>query len=199
MSGLLGNTLCSCVSTFFSPFLVRRYSCTLWRYLGGGGGPRFSISPVVPLSRFRPFQYLTRPLCATPFLPPSSFPPPPHPRSPPPFFPHRFLGMATFLPVKTHAERYICFYAYMFGLETRLTIKMDDVIKLSKEYTYKALPDAIAVTTRNGKTVRDWLASQCARLRMIGCAHMRVGCAPKHTILRISTLRNVHPHASASC
>lgn len=41
----------------------------------------------------------------------------------------------------------------MFGIETRITIKMDDVIKLSKEYTYKALPDAIAVTTRNGKTV----------------------------------------------
>lgn len=51
------------------------------------------------------------------------------------------------------AERYICFYAFMFGAETHVTIKMDDVIKLSKEYTYKTLPDAVVVTTRNGVTV----------------------------------------------
>lgn len=58
-----------------------------------------------------------------------------------------------------YVERYICFYAFMFGLETHLTIKMDDVIKLSKEYTYKTLPDAIAVTTRNGDTVWHLLSS----------------------------------------
>eukprot|EP01134_Creolimax_fragrantissima_P004126 CFRG4126T1 len=46
------------------------------------------------------------------------------------------------------SEHYLCFHSLIFGKETRLVIKLDDIIALEKAYSYKTIPDAILVTTR---------------------------------------------------
>lgn len=46
----------------------------------------------------------------------------------------------------------MCFYAYIFARETKLTVRWTDIIELSKTYSL-IVPDSIRVVTRDNKEV----------------------------------------------
>lgn len=49
------------------------------------------------------------------------------------------------------SQKYLCFYANIFGWETNVTIKWKDVSAITKEKTALVIPNAILIKTRNEK------------------------------------------------